>query len=146
MRDLEQLAAELEHIIRVARLTVTVGALGVKNVVLAEMLPLTVAAGDVGVMCHDHIPEGFCIFQMLGSINTLAVDGFAVEYLIALDGADELRNCRICVSAVQNICTAPQHLFLQGVLIEVVAGDCVIIVAGDLIELIEAVVHAAVFD
>ena len=143
---LVELTAEFQHVIGVTGFAVAVGALLIEDIVHTEVFPLTVSACDIGMMRHDHIPESFRIFQMLGSVNSLAVDGFAVEHFIALEGTDEFRNCRICVSAVEDICAAAEHLLMKGVLIEIVTRDRVIVVSGDFVELIEAVIHAAVFD
>ncbi len=61
---LEQLTGQLEHIVRVAGLTVAVGALSVKDIVLAEVLPFAVAACDVCVVSGYHVPEILCVSEI----------------------------------------------------------------------------------
>ena len=144
--DLKELAAEFQHIVGVAGLAVAVGALLIEDVILTEVLPFTVSAGDIGMVCRDHIPERFCIFQIARGVDLFTVDGLSVEDDIAFECADKLRDRRICVFIGQHISAAFQNGFIQIGLIEIVRCDRVRILSGDLIELIEAVVHAAVLD
>ena len=61
---LEELTAELEHIVGVAGLTVAVCTLLVEDIVHAEVFPLAVSACDIGMVCNDHIPECFGVMEI----------------------------------------------------------------------------------
>ena len=146
-RDCEQRAREFEHVVGVARLAVAVGALGVQHIVRAEVLPLRIAARDIGVPLGDARPERLRHFEVAGGVHRRAVRKRpAVQRDVAVERADDLRDGRVRMLAVEVIFTRGEHLVEQRLLVEHMRGFGVLLLARGRIEVVEGVVHAAVFD
>ena len=110
------------------------------------MFPLTVTAGDVGVMSSDHVPESLSILEIAGSIDLFTVYGFTIENCVTFQCTDKLRDSSISVFTVEDVCAAFEYSLMEVSLIEIVSGNCVIVLACDTVEFVHTVVHAAVFD
>ncbi|MNJ34470.1 hypothetical protein D3C77_291850 [compost metagenome] len=93
--QLEQLACQLEHVIAVAGLAGNIGTFAVQNVRLSEVLAFAIAAGNVAVMIHHHVPE---------TLRSLQVEALAfAQNEIPVQRTEELRNRRIGMLAAQNV-------------------------------------------
>ena len=144
--DAEEHARELEHVVGVARLAVGVGALGVEHVVHAEVLPLRIAARDIGMVRRHALPEHFCDGEVLRRVHELAADGLSIRREIAVERADDLGDGGVGVLAVQVVVVAHQHVLEEVFLVEHMGGCGVLFLPRDGIQIVHAVVHAAVLD
>ena len=152
--DLEQLPGQLEHVVGVAGLAgglcpaVGAGGLGVQLVGGVEVLGAAVAAGDIGVVVDHGVPEGLCRLEILGQLVLFLLGQLVVilrltEHGIPLQSPDELGDGGVGVLAVEHVIAVGQLPEQRG-LVKQLGHLLVLGVAGEAVEFIEGVVHAAV--
>ena len=162
---LEQDAGQLEHVVLVAGLHG--GEVAVAAVLVAvlggvlpqftghvEVLGLRVASVHIGVILHNDIEEVLRSLQVQAGELALLVGGKAVVQVlilgvghVSLHGTGELRNRGVGVQAVERILAIGELLEQRGLIEQVRGREHGLLVGciGDFGDLIEGVIHAAVF-
>ena len=145
-RDAEESARKLKHVVDIARLAIAVGALGVEDIVRAEVLPLRIAASDIGVPLDDHAEKHLRHAQIAGRIHDLAVQYFAMQDEITLQRANDLGDCRVRVQIFQDVLALRQDCIEERFFVKDMRRFRKARLLREGVQLVHAVVHAAVFD
>ena len=144
--DGKEHARELEHVVCIARLAVGVGALRVEDVVPPEVLPFGIAARHIGMMLHDALPEQLRRIQIVDCDVFQLRNGRRLQRDKPVEQTDDLGNGRVGVLAVQIVGLLAQNAVDQALFVKLVRRNGIARVPRHPIEVVEAVVHAAVFD
>lgn len=88
-----ELASELQHIVRIARLARVVGEIRSDGIRILEMLGLAVAADGVGVLVNRNIP------RVLGDVSVLG----GPRLLELASGADPFGDLSVCVEPAEPV-------------------------------------------
>ena len=144
-RHAKEQPRELEHIIDVARLAVAVGPLGVEHIVRPEMFPLGIAARHIGVPLDDRLEKHTRNAQIALRIHPLPAHRLSVQDEIAFERAQDLGNGRIRMTVFEDILPLGEDGVKERLLVKDVRGAGKPLLPRAGIQLIETVVHAAVF-
>ena len=128
---------KLQHIVGIAGFTVTSGTIRPESTRLPEMFILTVTADNIGMLVNNRVKKGFRSIQI--KLFTLSDDNIAVQC------ADKFRNHCVRMLAGKNILSL-HDITVQVFFVEFFCRLEKLCKFCFFVEIIQTVIHTAVFD